>query len=211
MTTLWNTIGFALLAGFVGLSWGMSEIVDAFKNETGRALRTGGAFLLILLNFVAALLIFLLVIALVPTANTWITAILVGLAWPTVIRNMTFKLAQPLPSAQANELAVIRLEQAYGNVQKLARHFINNALTRQRMRLVAKAIDYEISDLERYTRLAVIAAALPPEETETYINNVLRRQVSEEIKKALLAVFILRNFDRDTLEEFLKNHKSTKA
>jgi hypothetical protein len=53
MTTTWFTSLWAqpwtqqllltLLAGSIGLLWGLGELVGAFKNETGRSLRTGGA------------------------------------------------------------------------------------------------------------------------------------------------------------------------
>lgn len=55
------SLAWGLVAGAIGFVWGLSEIIDAFKNETGRALRTGGAWLLIWLNFGAAAGIFLLV------------------------------------------------------------------------------------------------------------------------------------------------------
>jgi len=69
-----------LIAGAVGFFWGLSEIVGAFKNETGRALTTFGAWLLIVLNFAAAALVFLFVVSIIPDANTWITAVVVGFA-----------------------------------------------------------------------------------------------------------------------------------
>lgn len=54
MTTTWYTSLWAqpwtqqllwtLLAGSIGLLWGLGELVGAFKNETGRSLRTGGGW-----------------------------------------------------------------------------------------------------------------------------------------------------------------------
>ncbi|MFN3983526.1 MAG: hypothetical protein ACK4SA_24405, partial [Caldilinea sp.] len=109
----------ALLAGLVGFLWGMSEIVGAFKTETGRALTTGGAWLLVFFNFFAAAAIYLIVANLVVGANTWLVAILVGLAWPTVVRNLSFKLAQPLQPEPLRDAAAVRLEEAYASVQTL--------------------------------------------------------------------------------------------
>jgi hypothetical protein len=86
-TTFWLT----LLAGVVGAMWAMSEIVGEFRAETGRALRTSGAWLLVIVNFVAAAVIFLLAINLAPAARNWPSALFIGLAWPTIFRNLTFK------------------------------------------------------------------------------------------------------------------------
>jgi hypothetical protein len=215
----------ALLAGLVGFLWGMSEILGAFKTETGRALKTGGAWLLVFFNFFAAAAIYLVVANLVTGANTWLVAILVGLAWPTVMRNLSFKLAQPLQPEPLRDAAAVRLEEAYAAVQTLARQLINAALTRQRMQLVAQAVELDLKELEKMARLAVIAAPLPPgappprqpeddagaplpgeEETpRDFITLIMKREVGNDIKKALLAAFILEYFDRRTLEEMVRD------
>lgn len=214
----------ALLAGLVGLLWGISEIVGAFKTETGRALTTGGAWLLVFFNFFAAAAIYLIVANLVVGANTWLVAILVGLAWPTVVRNLSFKLAQPLQPEPLRDAAAVRLEEAYASVQTLARQLINATLTRQRMQLVAQAVELDLKELEKMARLAVIAAPLPPkaakpapasdaddtppqnsEPPADFITQIMKREVSSDIKKALLAAFILEYFDRRTLEEMVRD------
>ena len=195
------------VAGLIGFIWGLGEIVSAFKNETGRALATAGAWLLILLNFVAAAGIFLLTAAIIPDANNWLTAIFVGFAWPTVIRNASFKLAQPLQSDNGQEQAAIRFEQAYATFQGLARSLINNALTRQRIQLVTSATNYDLATLERYARLALIASALQTGDglpAADFIDAIIARPGTEEIKKALLAAFVMANFGRDMLQDFIK-------
>lgn len=227
----------ALLAGLVGFLWGMSEILGAFKTETGRALKTGGAWLLVFFNFFAAAAIYLVVANLVTGATTWLVAILVGLAWPTVMRNLSFKLAQPLQPEPLRDAAAVRLEEAYAAVQTLARQLINAALTRQRMQLVAQAVELDLRELEKMARLAVIAAPLPPgappprqpeadagalpgedEAPRDFITLIMKREVGSDIKKALLAAFILEYFDRRTLEDLVrdlrkprKEHKPPKA
>jgi hypothetical protein len=214
MSSAFPTLSWVLLAGVIGLCWGLSEIIGAFKNETGHALRTGGAWLLVGLNLVAAALIFLLVASLVPEANNWLTAIFVGLAWPTVIRNTTFKLAQPLQPEQARENATVRFEQAYAAVQTLARQMINNALTRQRMKLVTVAIQQELQALEQFARLAQIASPLQDDTAvsgDTYIDRILKRKDEDAIKKAYLAVFVLEHFGRHMLDDFLREQRTKKV
>jgi hypothetical protein len=199
----WATVGLSLLSGVVGLAWGLSEIIDYFKTETGRALRTNGAGLLIGLNFVAAALIFLLVATLISGADNWLTAVLVGFAWPTIVRNTSFKLAQPLPSEQMRETASVRLEEAYSRIQELALQLINNALTRQRTKLIERAMTFDLEQLARHAHVVRIASPRPDDKAEGFIQEVLAREDADEIKKALLIVFILR-FGRETLDDFVK-------
>ncbi len=203
----------AALAGLIGLLWGLSELIGAFENETWRALKTTGGWLLLGINFLAAACIFLLTASLIPDANNWVSALLVGLAWPTVIRNASFKLAQPLPADdQTSETAVIRFEEAYRTVQKLARRMINGALTRQRLTLVDRAIEQDLSDLERLARKLLIISPLQSDQgmpADNFIDEIMKRSdVQNQIKKALLVAFVLRFFNRDTLDDFLKQqHK----
>ncbi|MCP4209899.1 MAG: hypothetical protein GY764_00325 [Halieaceae bacterium] len=212
LTTLWaapaaQLLAWSLVAGLIGLLWGLGEIVGAFKIETGRAMRTGGAWLLILMNFAAAMATYLLVASVVENANTWLTAIAVGLAWPTVIRNTTLKLAQPLQGDEASGDFALRFEQAYAAVQSLARQLINATLTRQRMKLVTRATKLDLSELEGKARVAVIASPLPTEgggPPDDFINRIMAREVGDDIKKAMLAAFILQWFDRNTLDDMLK-------
>lgn len=199
-----------LVAGAVGLVWGFSEIVGAFQAETGRALRTLGAWLLLGLNFAAAALIFLLLAAVIPAANTWLTAILVGFAWPTVIRNTSFKLAQPLQSRKTSEAAAVRFEQAYATIQELAYKLINNRLTRERTRLVIAATQYDLNVLEQLARTAAISEALQGKDTKSadeFITAILQQDRDETIKKAQLAAFIINRFDRATLDDLIREHR----
>lgn len=213
LATLWtqpwmSTLLWTLLAGGIGLIWGLGELVGAFKNETGRSLRTGGAWLLLLLNFVAAAVTYGLVVAVVSDANSWLTAVAVGVAWPTVIRNTTLKLVQPLQPDASGETLALHFEQAYASVQALARQLINAALTRQRMKLVTRAIELDLAALEKHVRLTLIAAPLLPttgdESADNYVSKIMEREVDDDIKKALLAAVLLQLFDRATLDDALK-------
>jgi hypothetical protein len=104
------------------------------------------------------------------------------------------------------------------------------------MQLVAQAVELDMRELEKMARLAVIAAPLPPGATpppppadddasrldhpaaeeeqapKDFITLIMQRQVSNDIKKALLAAFILEYFDRRTLEEMVRDlRKQRKA
>jgi len=203
--TLWLT----LLAGSVGVVWALGEIVGEFRAETGRALRTSGAWLLVIVNFVAAAVIFLLAIRVAPGAANWPSALLVGFAWPTFFRNVTLKLAQPLGEAKDAEAAAIRLEQTYANIQKLALQLINSVLTRQRTRLLAEALKFDLDDLVKFARRMI--AISPQRVDDTLIDKTLDRNVDEDSKKAYLAALVMDTFTRSALDDFIRERKNRKT
>ena len=207
--TLWLT----MLAGSVGAVWALSEIIGEFRAETGRALRTSGAWLLVIVNFGAAALIFLLAINLAPAARNWLSALFIGLAWPTVFRNVTLKLAQPLGEAKDAETAAIRLEQVYANVQKLALQLINSVLTRQRARLLAETLRFDLEEIVNYTRrmIAISPQQQKPDDKLTWIDSLLERDIDDDAKKTYLVALVMNDFTRGALDDFIKEHKNRRA
>ena len=200
-TTLW----LCLLAGMVGAIWALSEIIGEFRTETMRALWTWGAWMLVVVNFVAATVIYLLAIRLMPDVKNWPGALLVGLSWPTLFRNISLKLLQPLDESKDSP-AAIRLEVIYGNIQKLALQLINSRLTRQRMRLLARATRFDLQDLEKYARQM---SAISPQQIDLkFIDELMARNVDEDYKKALLVALVMNTFTRDALDDFLRENKS---
>lgn len=196
----------AALAGLIGGLWGFSEIIGEFKIESGRAFRTGGAWMLVLVNFVAAAIVFFILITIAPSTQTWITALLTGLAWPTVFRNTSLKLSQPMDDPNSKNTAAVRVEQAYASTQKLALQLINGALTQQRNRLLAKATRYSLPDILSFTRTQVAISPQQAESKETldYLDAIMQRGISDEEKKAYLIAVLLNRFGRSTLDELLK-------
>ncbi|MFC1464083.1 MAG: hypothetical protein ACFLMY_04465 [Candidatus Brachytrichaceae bacterium NZ_4S206] len=209
-------IGLVALAAAVGFIWGLSEIVSMFRFDTRHALRTGGAWLLLLINAAAAGGIYLFVASLIPGLDKWYAALLIGVAWPTVIRNANIKLAATTPDPTSlnpsgdREAAAIRFEQIYANFQNLARQMTNAALTRQRVQLVTRAAQLDLAQLESHARTLQRAAPLRSNDAlnDDYIDEIMQRaQDADEIKKVALAVYIIENFGREALEEFMRRHR----
>jgi hypothetical protein len=193
------------LAGMVGAIWALSEIIGEFRTETQRAFFTWGAWMLVAVNFIAATVIYLLAIRLMPDTKNWPGALLIGLSWPTVFRNLSLKLLQPLDESKDSG-AAIRLEVIYGNIQKLALQLINSRLTRQRMRLLARATRFDLQDLEKYARQ--MSAISPQQIYLKFIDELMARNVDEDYKKALLVALVMNTFTRDALDDFLRENKS---
>jgi len=201
--------GYGLLAGLISAIWGFSEIIGKFNLDTWRALRTAGAWMLIGVNFLAALLSYLLVAALIPSANTWGAAILVGLAWPTVLRNTSIKLSQPIDN-QGQKEAMVRFEEVYARIQNLAQLMINGVLTRQRLALAGELNTLSLKTLERHARQALVLSPLQEEQKmpdDSYVDEIIKRQVDDTVKKALLIAVVLNYFGRDTLNDLIKKEQ----
>lgn len=200
-----TTFLLSLLAGCIGAVWALSEIVGEFQTETPRALRTPGAWLLVAVNFLAAALIFRMAAEIAPGARSWLAALVIGLSWPTVFRNISLKLTQPISEQAGNETAAIRLEQAYANVQKLALQLVNSVLTRQRMRLLTRVMQTDLKDLERYARH--MSAVSPQQISADFIDLVMQRNVDEDAKKAHLTALLINTFNRHVLDDFIRETK----
>lgn len=225
MPPLLHHAALVALAAAVGFVWGLSEIVGMFKFDTGHALRTRGAWLLLLINAAASGGVYLFLAGLIPGLDQWHAALLIGLAWPTVIRNANIKLAGSL-DPNAEQGAAIRLEQIYANFQGLARRLINAALARQRVQLVLQATQFDLKALEHHARLLQKAAPLgdqakaqasaqtdaqadaPANTNVNYIDLILQSNADDEAKKVALAVYIIENFGREALEEFMRRQRS---
>jgi len=202
-------LGYGLLAGLISAIWGFSEIIGKFNLDTWRALRTAGAWMLVGVNFLAALLSYLLVAALIPSANTWGAAILVGLAWPTVLRNTSIKLSQPIDN-QGQKEAMVRFEEVYARIQNLAQLMINGVLTRQRLALAGELNTLTLKTLERHARQALVLSPLQEEQKmpdDSYVDEIIKRQVDDTVKKALLIAVVLNYFGRDTLNDLIKKER----
>lgn len=206
---MWQWLQLALLAGLIGLFSGLIELIAAFGNESWRALRTFGAWLLLGVNFLGAALIYILVASVADSAlNAW-AAIVVGLAWPTVVRNLSIKLGQPIEGDANQQSAALRLEQAYATLQKLSKQMIDGTVVRQRMRLLRDLTELELAELDRLARMAVVLSKqADPAEALEYINKLAADGGTDaEVRKAMLAAYILNNFGRDLLEDEMSLRK----
>lgn len=202
----WAWLQFALLAGLIGLFSGLIELINVFGNESLRSLRTFGAWLLLGVNFFGAALIFVLVSGAAPgVLNAW-GAIVVGLAWPTVVRNLNIKLGQPI-EGDPSQQAALRMEEAYNTLQKHAKQMIDGAVVRQRMRLLRELTELEITEMERLARRTVaLSTQADPKPALAYITEIIN-EPDVEVRRAMLAAYILNNFGRDVLEDEMSLHK----
>jgi hypothetical protein len=224
MTSLPQLLLFAALSAAVGVAWGLSELVSAFALDTGYALRTLGAWLLLLVNAFAPAFIYVLAASFFPELYAWQAAVAIGLAWPVVIRNLHFNFSARIADAAsddsnaADQATSVRFERIYTNFQSLAYRMINAQLAHQRAGLIARVVtDCDLNDLEAHARRLCIAQPVPMsderenenlsnERCSEYIDDIMMRESVDE-KKMYLSAFVINYFGRASLEEFIRQQK----
>lgn len=205
MTSPWG-----LYAATIGLSslWVIVEIISAFEYAPLRALRTGGALLLVVVNAGFACLVLALVLEMVPDAraNLW-TAVAVALGWQALLRTQ-INLLQPLPGSQSETVGV-SISNLYARLQHFCRRQIDRSLLGERSMLLEQALELDVDVLVTRARLmthALITDQL--EDLEGYLKRMDERGLPPEERKLLLATFLLDNGGPAPLRELLRKRKT---
>ena len=182
-----------MITGFMALVWAASEIVSTFAADPGRAMRTQGAALLLVMNVLFACLALAGVLSLAPQSATPWTALGVGLAWQTLIRTR-FNVIQPLPGEGSSEGIGIPFNELYNRLQSFCRRQIDQEIVGERLRLIEQAVDrFGLDMLARRARLVLMSlvATSPGGNPDQYVQKILDSDVSEESKEMLLIVTII--------------------
>jgi len=144
-----------LITALMALVWATSEIVSTFAADPGRAMRTRGAALLLILNALFACLALAVTLALDPQATSPWVALGVGLVWQTLIRTR-FNFIQPLPGEGASEGVGIPINELYNRLQDFCRRQIDREIVGERLRLIEQAVDQlDLQMLARRARLVL--------------------------------------------------------
>jgi len=202
-------VGLYLLVALLSFLWALTEILQAFRSDVPRALKSGWSWLLFGVNAAFALLVFALVRALVPPpANPCLLALGVGAAWQALLRTRV-NLLQPL-TPEAGEAVSFSLSDLYARFQGFCREQIDQSLVTGRTRLLEQATERPIEVLERQVRLYGCASQLhEPEEVEDYLTRL--QNLPQEERALLLASYLLRQGGYAFLQERLEAMKKEKA
>lgn len=201
-TDVWITAGSYLLVAVLALAWSLTEVLQAFRGDAGRALKTGWSALFLGLNLALALFVYTLVRWLLfPTVNPWILALAAGLAWQALLRTQ-INLLQPL-DRETGQAVSLSLSDLYGRFQCFCREQIDQNLADGRIRLLERATRLPAETLERHVRLYGYASLLhTPEEVEEYLQRLQR--YAPEDRALLLASYLLREGGYAFLQKLLK-------
>ena len=198
-------LGPYLLVVALSFLWALTEILQTFRSDVRRALRSGWSALLIGINILFALLIFALARYLAPpSVNPYLLALGVGAGWQALLRTR-INLLQPL-TPEAGEAVSLSLSDLYGRFQGFCREQIDQSLIARRIRLLEQATERPVEVLEREVRLYGYASLLhSPEEVESYLTRL--RNLPPEQQAFLLASYLLRQGGYAFLQERLKMMK----
>lgn len=199
--------GLYVIAAGLSMLWAMVEIVSAFEYAPLRALRTGGALLLIAVHAAFACLVLALVLEVTPGAGAslW-TGVAVAFGWQALIRTQ-INLLQPLPGSQ-HETVGVSINDLYARLQHFCRRQIDRSLLGERSALLEQALELDVDTL--VTRARLLAHALITDQLqdfEGYLKRMDERSLSSEERKLLLATFLLDNGGPAPLRELLKKRK----
>jgi len=195
-------LGPYLLVVALSFLWALTEILQTFRSDIRRALRSGWSALLIGVNVLFALLVFALARYLAPpSVNPYLLALGVGAGWQALLRTR-INLLQPL-TPEAGEAVSLSLSDLYGRFQGFCREQIDQSLIARRIRLLEQATERPVEVLEREVRLYGYASLLhTPEEVEGYLTRL--RNLPPEQQAFLLASYLLRQGGYAFLQERLK-------
>jgi len=203
-----NLWGLYLLAAGLSSLWAVVEVISAFEYAPLRALRTGGALLLTLINAGFACLALALVLEVVPTAggSLW-TAVAVAFGWQALIRTQ-INLLQPLPGS-AGEAVGISINDLYARIQRFCRRQIDRSLAGERLALLEEALKLEMDALLQRARLMAHALITDNwQDFEGYLTGMDERGLSPDERKLLLASYLLDNGGPAPLRELLKKEQA---
>lgn len=197
-----------LVTGVMSVLWAASEVVVGYPDQPVRALRTGGAWLLMIANALFACLALAAALALVPGSASWWMALGVGLSWQAMLRGGIN--IQPLPissAAGATEELGVPLNELYSRLQAFCVGQIQRSLVGERVALMERAIaKLDIPELARIARLVTTAQAIP--EAESYIQRVETDESRpQEQREILLISLIISNRGADVLQARVREQR----
>lgn len=197
-----------LVTGIMAMLWAASEVVVGYPEQPVRALRTGGAWLLMLANALFACLALAAALALVPGSASWWMALGVGLSWQAMLRGGIN--IQPLPISSAagvSEGLGVPLNELYSRLQAFCVGQIQRSLVGERVALMERAIaKLDIPELARIARLVTTAQAVP--EAEPYIQRIETDDSRPpEQREILLISLIISNRGADILRGWVRERR----
>jgi hypothetical protein len=185
-----------LITALMAMLWAASEVVVGNPDQPVRAMRTGGAWLLMFANALFAGVALAAALALVPGSESAWMALGVGLSWQAMLRGGIN--IQPLPAssvAQPSEESLgVPLNELYTRLQQFCVGQIQRELVGDRVALMEHVIDrLDIPDLARIARLVTTALGEAPAEAEQYIGKIEGDETRTEEQRELLLISLIIN------------------
>lgn len=187
-----------ILVGLLGATVATAELVSTFQTYPREALRTRWAWVLILVNVVAAMIALVVVRVTMTEMNPSLQVLSVGVGFQAIIRTR-FVLAKRIgDDGQEGEVA-LNLGWLYDQFQNLARTQIDLELMNNRRTAVTRLLDYypsmaELYDIAWYTITSRATLTREQEEQrKADLEKLLDPKAPENFAKSSMALAILEN------------------
>ncbi|RME01429.1 MAG: hypothetical protein D6816_12305 [Bacteroidetes bacterium] len=187
-----------LIVGVLGSIVGIAELTSAFQTYPREAMRTRWAKILIGVNSSTAILALGITRLTMPTMNSTLQVILVGLGFQSLIRTK-FVLAKQIGSKDGSGEISVNIGWLYDQFQNLCRTQIDLELMNNRRTAVTDLLLHypsltELYDIAYYTIIA--RATLSPSEEEerlSRLEKLIDPSAPENFAKTSIALLILEN------------------
>ncbi len=200
------------ITAVMAIVWAASEVVIGYPDRPMRALRTGGAWVLMLANALFACVALAASLTLIPdSASVWM-ALGVGLSWQAMLRGGINIQPVPIssaPGAGGEQSLGVPLNELYARLQSFCVGQIQRQLVGERVTLMERAMaKLDVPDLARVARLVIAALAEATAEAEQYIQKIeTSSDLSEERREIMLISLILDNGGADVLRQRVKQQR----
>jgi hypothetical protein len=187
-----------ILVGLLGATVAIAELVSTFQTYPREALRTRWAWILILVNVVAAMIALVVVRVTMTEMNPGLQVLSVGVGFQAIIRTR-FVLAKRIGDDGADGEVALNLGWLYDQFQNLARTQIDLELMNKRRTAVTRLLEYypsmaELYDIAWYT---ITSRATLTQEQEDQrkaaLEKLLDPKAPENFAKSSIALMILEN------------------
>lgn len=198
----------------MAILWAGSEVVIGYPDRPVRALRTWGAWLLMLANALFACLALAAGLTLIPGSASFWMALGVGLSWQAMLRGGIN--IQPVPISSTTGAGGapplgIPLNELYTRLQAFCVGQIQRQLVGERVALMERSIaQLDVPDLARIARLLIAALSPSAAEAEQYIQRIESEpNLSTERREIMLISLILDNGGDDLLRRRARRRAQT--
>lgn len=187
-----------ILVGLLGATVAIAELVSTFQTYPREALRTRWAWILILVNVLAAIIALVVVRVTMTEMNPSLQILSVGVGFQAIIRTR-FVLAKRIGDDGAEGEVALNLGWLYDQFQNLARTQIDLELMNNRRTAVTRLLEYypsmaELYDIAWYTITARATLTREQEEQrKDELEKLLDPKAPENFAKSSIALMILEN------------------
>lgn len=199
-----------LLAALLALLPALVEVLRTFGRRVGFVLRSGAGWTILGLNAAAALITYAAVKWLFGVSNDLVTAAIVGLTFPTLLRSpLTYIKGVQTPDAEFRESALYALASLYDQLLSLAREDADAVLADELTRIAVKLAEkHSATALASQVRWRINALVGEEERARRQQELDQALAISDERDRGVAVAMVAQDVaPRSTIREWLRRRK----